>query len=390
MVILTSAFPLYREEGLNVFLYEHAKELVRGGYNVSVIAPYKVGAVRQEEWDGVMIYRHPQCAWSRVSLAYGNGIVPNLKKKPWKIFCLPFYFYYQARFLHLLHKKYPVNLVIVHWPIPQGISMWLHRWLYQSNIPYLLVFHGSEWLALRHTFFYQVNKYLIKRAKRVVAVSTYISEDIQRHTSVECISIPMGINTSLFDYRNRKRISETPIQFLYVGNLIIEKGINELAAAFAMLCKERDDVSLLLVGEGNLREKIARFFRESGCEHRVHFAGFVAHHQLPSVYAAADIFVLPSHSEGYSLVLREALASGLHCVVSALPVFQNDKQISNFVTFFQPQQTADLFDKLRKACEIYRLKESQQKAQWEYVHSYGSTEYTGKQWRELLRNTFKS
>lgn len=97
---------------------------------------------------------------------------------------------------------------------------------------------------------------------------------------------------------------------LYVGRLRDEKGIPELLDAAERL---GDRATVVIVGDGPDR---ARYERE--CERRglrnVVFAGFHDQEVLPSLYQVADIFVLPTHSDPWGLVLNEAMAAGLPVV----------------------------------------------------------------------------
>jgi glycosyltransferase involved in cell wall biosynthesis len=74
--------------------------------------------------------------------------------------------------------------------------------------------------------------------------------------------------------------------------------------------------SLLLVGEGEQREELEGLAAELGVADRVCFAGSRPWAELPAVYAAADLFVLPSTFEPWGAVVTEAMACGLPVVVS--------------------------------------------------------------------------
>lgn len=103
---------------------------------------------------------------------------------------------------------------------------------------------------------------------------------------------------------------------LFVGRMAPEKGVEELIEAFARLSQGgRDDLQLLMVGEGPLLERL-----KSRCEleniRGVKFLGFVVPENLYPVYSAADAFVLPSRYEPFGVVAQEAAASGLPLVLS--------------------------------------------------------------------------
>jgi len=97
---------------------------------------------------------------------------------------------------------------------------------------------------------------------------------------------------------------------LYVGRLIDQKGIPDLLKAFQMLSEKNSDLGLVLVGSGEGESRYRRFCQVNNLRN-VFFEGFVYQEDLPAYYAAADVFVLPTHSDSWGLVLNEAMACKL-------------------------------------------------------------------------------
>ena len=97
--------------------------------------------------------------------------------------------------------------------------------------------------------------------------------------------------------------------------MVSVKGLEVLIEACAEAAT-RIDFRLYLVGNGPLYSKLQRRSVELGIEGRVTFAGYVPHADLPDWYRAADLMVLPSHSEGIPNVLLESIASGTPFVAS--------------------------------------------------------------------------
>jgi glycosyltransferase involved in cell wall biosynthesis len=101
--------------------------------------------------------------------------------------------------------------------------------------------------------------------------------------------------------------------FLYVGRIWAGKGLDELFAAYRQVRAVRDDVSLLLVGDGVDYE---RFVGREAATPGVTFAGFVQPADLPEWYAVCDVLVFPTHGDPNGLVVEEALAAGCPVIVS--------------------------------------------------------------------------
>ena len=75
-------------------------------------------------------------------------------------------------------------------------------------------------------------------------------------------------------------------------------------------------VRLVFAGEGTMRPELEARAKSMGIQDRVRFLGFVNQSQLPAVYAASDLLVLPSGHEPWGLVVNEAMSCGLPAVVS--------------------------------------------------------------------------
>ncbi|MFC4549716.1 MULTISPECIES: glycosyltransferase family 4 protein [Halorussus] len=105
--------------------------------------------------------------------------------------------------------------------------------------------------------------------------------------------------------------------FLTVRRLSPRMGHGMLLQAFARLAPERPDANLFVAGDGPLRKPLERTAAELGVEERVTFLGYVPDADLPSAYATADCFVLPTRKlEGFGLATLEALASGTPVVAT--------------------------------------------------------------------------
>lgn len=110
-----------------------------------------------------------------------------------------------------------------------------------------------------------------------------------------------------------------PPCILYAGRLHPQKGLDTLLRAFALLLRQSPvrGLTLRLVGEGPASRELREFAGGLGIADRVDFAG--RHDDVGPFFQQADVFVLPSHAEGLSNALLEAMASGLPVVVSDIP-----------------------------------------------------------------------
>jgi glycosyltransferase involved in cell wall biosynthesis len=93
-------------------------------------------------------------------------------------------------------------------------------------------------------------------------------------------------------------------------------GVDVLAKAFVKVASQNPDVDLILLGGGSQGTKIRQILMNGGVLDRVHFGGQIGQKDLPRWYHMSDIYISPSHVDGSSVTLMEALASGLPCLVS--------------------------------------------------------------------------
>jgi glycosyltransferase involved in cell wall biosynthesis len=98
---------------------------------------------------------------------------------------------------------------------------------------------------------------------------------------------------------------------LWVGRMSPEKGLDFLALVYGRLCQLRDDVHLVLVGDGPYRDELTRMLPTAS------FLGHRGGDELATIYASCDIFVLPGQAETFGRAMLEAAASGLPAVMTA-------------------------------------------------------------------------
>ncbi len=96
-------------------------------------------------------------------------------------------------------------------------------------------------------------------------------------------------------------------------------GVDVLAKAFVKVAKQRKDVGLLLLGGGSQTNALRQILMNGGALDRVQFGGQVSQCNLPRWYHMADLYISPSHVDGSSVSLMEALACGLPVLVSDIP-----------------------------------------------------------------------
>ncbi|MFN3742130.1 MAG: glycosyltransferase family 4 protein [Anaerolineales bacterium] len=130
---------------------------------------------------------------------------------------------------------------------------------------------------------------------------------------------PWGVDLQHFAPPSRARFPTDHYHLLCNRSWEARYGVDVLVRAFIRLARERDDVSLFLLGNGSQAPLIHHLLQEGGVWERVYMPGRISNADLPPWYHRAHLFISPSHVDGSSVSLMEALACGLPVVVSDIP-----------------------------------------------------------------------
>jgi len=230
-----------------------------------------------------------------------------------------------AAALRLAAERRP-DVCLAFFGFPCGPAAWALKRL--RGVPYCVSLRNADVPrpAVQENRLLQVPlRWLVRRIWREADVVTAVSEGLAEAAShlapgLTCRVVPNGVDTSLFSPApERKEHREGPIHLLYVGRLRRFKGLLELLDAVAEVIHARGiRCRLDIAGTGPIERRLRRRVAERSLRPHVRFLGRVNHEAMPEIYWAADIFVFPSHAEGMSNALLEAMASGL--AVVATPV----------------------------------------------------------------------
>lgn len=124
-------------------------------------------------------------------------------------------------------------------------------------------------------------------------------------------------------------------------------GVDVLARAFVLAASQDDALRLVLLGGGSEGDKIRQILREGRQLDRVRFVGHVPQKALPHWYQRADLFISPSHVDGSSVSLMEALACGSAILVSDIPANKEWIRPGTNGWLFRDGEPADLAQKIR-------------------------------------------
>jgi glycosyltransferase involved in cell wall biosynthesis len=179
---------------------------------------------------------------------------------------------------------------------------------------------------------------MLKRARAVIAVSESTKQDLQMFYSLGANKIqvvPGGYDQSRYRVGllapRIKQQYGLPSYLLYVGNLLPHKNLHRLLQAFAPISRKSPH-TLVIAGRKDPRyyPPLEAEARALGVQERVRFLDYVPAADLPALYAAADVFVLPSLYEGFGLPILEAMACGTPVIAahtSSMPEVASDAAV---------------------------------------------------------------
>ena len=103
---------------------------------------------------------------------------------------------------------------------------------------------------------------------------------------------------------------------LFHGRLSIQKGPDFFLMAAKKVLEKEPDTTFVVSGKGDFLERLVKLAIDLGIEDRVVFTGYLPDEKLPLLYAASDVYVLPSVSEPFGITVLEAMAAGTPVIVS--------------------------------------------------------------------------
>jgi len=217
--------------------------------------------------------------------------------------------------VHRLLVREKIDLVHVHGTRANTNVYWAAKVL---GLPIIYTVHGwsfhddQPWWIKRARIF--VEKWITRAVNHTISVSASNQDtgyrNIPRFNSVV---IPNGINLSVFDatrtFKDVKRewgLAPDACVFGFVARMTVQKNPLALIMAFPAVLKVNERAVLVMVGEGELKEKAMHLASELGIDRNVIFEKFRS--DVPDVLNAMDVFCLPSLWEGLPIGLMEAMA----------------------------------------------------------------------------------
>lgn len=173
------------------------------------------------------------------------------------------------------------------------------------------------------SFFKWANKTTARFCKGFVANSEVVKQTNARALGIDLNKVEVinrGRDSKEFRFQVPQTLSGKPPRFLNVGRLVPIKGQRDLILAFKEFLPACPHAVLHIAGEGPARESLSALINELGLQSSVFLLG--SRSDIPLLINEYDCFVFPSHSEGFSGAIVEAMFAGLPVLASDIPVNQ--------------------------------------------------------------------
>ena len=262
VAVLSTSYPRTSEDAAGRFVADAVEQLRAAGVEVEVVSPRS--------------FRH-------YGIAYGHGVVGNLRHRPWLWLLVPLMLVSFARAARRASRD--ADLVHAHW-LPAGLVA------ATTGRPFVVQLWGTDVELARRVR--PVARNVLRRARLVICASQELAVAARELGGRDVRVIPNGV-----DVPAEVAEPDEPAHVLYAGRLSAEKGVRELAAAARGL-------PLVVVGDGPLRAEVPGAL------------GTIPHDELLRRYGRAAIVACPSHREGFGVVCAEAMAHGRPVVASAV------------------------------------------------------------------------
>jgi glycosyltransferase involved in cell wall biosynthesis len=260
VAVLTTSYPRFPGDPAGHFVADTVEHLRARGLDVEVVGPQQ---------------------FPTYGLAYGHGVVGNLRRRPWLAFFVPALL---ASFVRAA-RRVDADLLHAHW-LPSG---WVAA---RSGKPYVVQVWGTDVELARRAP--RLVRGTLRGARLVIAASTALAQSASLLGARNVRVIPSGV-----DLPTEVGAEATPPEVLYAGRLSEEKGVLELVAATR-------GMNLVVAGDGPLRARVPSA------------RGFVPNDELQALYARAAVVACPSRREGFGVACLEAMAHARPVVATSV------------------------------------------------------------------------
>lgn len=266
--------------------------------NITLITSSSNKSLKQKFSNNVTIYR--------------LDINKNNKKGPQSLKDLIIYTIKGYKLAKSLIAKEHFDLIHSFTTIPAGLIA------YRLNIPYIIDARGSDVPENNKKFISYIHRLIVKKIIKKAKIISANSENLRNKLLLSFQKYKIEINRNGVDSNEFRLIKNRRSSFTIISTsrFTQNKGLEYLIDGFYLFYEKYGYGKLIFVGSGPTKNKIKNKTRKYKLNKQIIFYDKIEHSKIAKIYQKADIFALPSRSEGMSNSLLEAMASGLAIIAT--------------------------------------------------------------------------
>jgi len=166
-------------------------------------------------------------------------------------------------------------------------------------------------------YVYQLEKRGFEQADRIVAVSNFTKNQVVNHYGISPEKVDVVHNAVEKEHKKFQQLEMGKDKLvLFLGRVTLQKGPEYFVYAAKKVLEKRKDVKFVMVGTGDMLERMINLTIDMGINDHFLFTGFLEGEELDKVYSMAKLYVMPSVSEPFGITPLEALTNGTPVLIS--------------------------------------------------------------------------
>jgi len=325
---LATTYPESLDSKKPKFVHLINKELVKCGIQIKTITPHSKNALVTEEMDSVLIRRFKYLPEDH---EFNYSSIPDEIRRTkfgyFKVMIMSLTFFWFTFFECLREKP---DIIHAHWAFPCGVIAYLMSLFFHSK--FIVTIHGGEipfvkkFKLLKRIVISVLNNSVLVCANSNYSKNEYMKMGVNQDKIITLFVPPSFVKhsnnlSSVKTFREKYADSSEKI-VLFCGRLVERKGVEYLIRAIKELTI--NNVRLIIVGGGELLEKLQSLTNSLGLDDKISFAGRASDEELGMFHDISNVFVCPSifdsngNTEYLGLVIPEAMESKLPVIASSV------------------------------------------------------------------------
>jgi len=323
LTVLTTSYPRHSADDAGIFVKRMVDAFAERGVSGVVVVPRDRDEPEEEVHGRWSTHRFSYGILGRGQLAFGSGIVPKLRRRPWLMLDAVHLVRRMAQ--HATTLSDTTDLIHANW-IGAGVAAWMaHR---RTAIPYVVTLRGEDARLLQHRL---LRPFLMPVVRNACAV-TVVSEEFLALLRGPCglpkektrciangaeLTPPTAAQQTAFLARYGWNTARRYLVF--VGTITPRKRVDQLLRAMPELARLGFDLILCGRTDDTSYVESLKKMLDASLQQHVHFVGAVPPQEIPHFLTLASAYVSASEFEGRPNAVLEALSLGKPAYVSDIP-----------------------------------------------------------------------